>query len=243
MESESLPTDELAAVFARVSGLLLSAETVNNGLALVTALAKESFAGTAGAGITLLDQAGDRVTAAATDAVVERADALQYELGQGPCLTAWEQRAVVRVDDLDREERWPDWVRAVAGVGLRSVLSAPLLLDGKLLGAMKVYASGPGAYGEREEHLLTMFATQAAILLDNLRTSEDARRVSDDLRRALRGRDVVALAKGVVMARDGVDERAAFLVLADLARRRGTTLRRACEHLVRSAPGRPGRSR
>ncbi|MBB5957977.1 GAF domain-containing protein [Saccharothrix tamanrassetensis] len=239
MESELPLADELAAVFVRVSGLLLSTETVNTALTQITALAKETFPGTVGAGITLLDPDGNRVTAAATDAVVERADHLQYELGQGPCLAAWEERTVVRIDDLDRDGRWPDWVQAMTGVGLRSALSAPMVVGEEAMGAMKVYSPEAGVYGEREEHLLTMFASQAGILLANMRTREDARRVSDDLREAMRGRDVITLAKGVIMARDGADERTAFLTLADTARQRRETLRQASEHLVQSTIRRP----
>lgn len=99
IEPADEPTDELAAVFARVSAPLLPSGTVDTSLRLITSSAKETFTGAAGSGITLSGSNGDRVTAAATDVVVERADALQYELGQGPCLTAWEQRTVVRVDD------------------------------------------------------------------------------------------------------------------------------------------------
>ncbi|MFT7836795.1 GAF and ANTAR domain-containing protein [Saccharothrix sp. BKS2] len=234
MTSGRSPADELAAVFVRVSGLLLTTDTVNTALELLTSLARETFPASDGAGLTLLGPTGDRVSAAATDPRVEVADALQYELGQGPCLAAWDRRAVVRVDDVLRDDRWPEWGRAAAGVGVRSVLSAPMVAGSEGLGAMKVYASVPGAYGEREERLLTMFATQCAVMLANVRTAEDARRVSDRLKEVLRERDVIALGKGIVMARDGVDEQAAFLVLADEARRDRTTLRQAAERLVRS---------
>lgn len=240
MASDLPQVDELAAVFVRVSGLLLSAETVDTALALITSTAKEAFPHAVGAGVTLLGPNGERVTAAATDDLVKRIDALQYELGQGPCLTAWEQRTVVRIDDLRREERWPDWVRSVSDVDLRSTLSAPMTADGETLGAMKVYAAEAGVYGEREEHLVTMFAAQAAILLANMRTAEDARQVSDQLKEALRGRDVIALAKGIIMARDGGDERASFLMLTDIAQQGGKTLRQAAEHLVRSTLRGPG---
>jgi GAF domain-containing protein len=227
-------TDELAGVFARVSGLLLSTETVGTALKLITSLARQTVPGTAGAGITLLDPRGERVTAAATDAVVERADSLQYRLGRGPCLAAWEDRVVVRIDDLAADDRWPDWSGPTAALGLRSSLSAPLVAGSRSLGAMKVYARGPGAYGAREEHVLTLFASQAAVLLANARTAQDAERVSDRLRDGLREREVVTLAKGIIMARDGVDERAAFLALTDAARQQRTTLRQAAEQLTRS---------
>jgi hypothetical protein len=71
-QSADLPlADELGSIFARVSRLLLSREVVERALTLVTTLAKETFPETSGAGITLLDQDGRTVTAAATDALVE----------------------------------------------------------------------------------------------------------------------------------------------------------------------------
>jgi GAF domain-containing protein len=234
MVAERPLADEMGAVFARVSGLLLSEEVVDTGLTLLTTVAADMFAGTAGAGITLVDEHGNRLTAAATDPIVEHADRLQYELGQGPCLTAWEHRAVVRIDDTGQETRWPVWVREAAELGLRSALSAPLVAGAAPLGAMKLYGTGPGAYGERDEHRLTMFASEAAILLANMRTAHDAQRISDRLRDSIRARDVVTLAKGIIMARDGVDERAAFLTLADTAGQHGHTVRQEGERLARS---------
>ncbi|MEV6828223.1 GAF domain-containing protein [Amycolatopsis sp. NPDC051102] len=231
---EELTSGRLAAVFARMSGLLLSSEKVDTALRLVTALAVEMVPGTTGAGISLLDRHGERVTAAATDEVVERADALQYQLGYGPCLTAWADRMVVRVDDLAQDDRWPAWSRPAAELGLRSALSAPMVAGPKPLGALKVYAVPPHSYGEREEHLLTMFASQAAMLISNLRTTQDAERASAQVAEALRGREIVKLAKGIVMARDRVDERAALLTLAQLAGQERTTLRHTAERLAQS---------
>jgi GAF domain-containing protein len=196
MDTELPLADELAAVFASMSGLLLSTETVNTALELITALAKEAVPDTDGAGVTLLDERGDRVTAAATDPLVARADGLQYDLDEGPCLTAWERRALVRINDLTREDRWPRWAPATAATGMRAVLSAPLVAGDEALGALKVYSCRSGAYGGREEHLLTMFAAHAAVLLANVRSYEDARRTSAELRDSMRGRDVINVAKG-----------------------------------------------
>jgi GAF domain-containing protein len=226
--------DELGAVFARMSGVLLSRETVRTALSVITELAAETFPATAGSGITLMDERGARVTAAATDEVVERADALQYQLGEGPCLTAWQRRTVVRVDDMSREGRWPRWVPSAVELGLRCVLSAPLVAGADALGALKLYAARPFAYTQREEHLLAMFASQAAVLLANVRTARDAERVSDQLRDSMRARDVISLAKGIIMARDGVDERTAFVTLVDLAAQEGHPLRHAAERLAQS---------
>jgi GAF domain-containing protein len=225
MDTELPLADELAAVFARMSGLLLSTETVNTALELVTALAKEAVPNTDGAGITLLDEHGDRVTAAATDPLVSQVDGLQYEHGEGPCLEAWAGRILVRVDDLTREDRWPRWTSAAAATGVRAMVSAPLVAGDEALGALKVYSRHPGTYGGHDEHLLTMFASHAAVLLANVRSYEDARRVSDELRDLVRHRDLVNLAKGVLMAREGVDERTAFLLLTGITREQNKPLR------------------
>jgi GAF domain-containing protein len=214
--------------------LLLSPEKVDTALRLITALAVEMVPGTTGAGISLLNGQGEPMTAAATDDLVERADTLQYRLGDGPCLTAWEHRVVVRIDDLAEDKRWPSWSRPAAELGLRAALSAPLIAGSEPLGALKVYAVEPYAYGEREEQLLTMFATQAAMLVADMRTAHDAERVSAQVADRLRGRDVVKLAKGIIMARDGVDERAAFLTLAHLAEQHRSTLRHTAERLAQS---------
>ncbi|MEV7040707.1 GAF and ANTAR domain-containing protein [Amycolatopsis sp. NPDC051061] len=234
MGTEQPLLDELAGVFARMSGLLLSGETAGSVLRLVTTLAQETIPGSAGSGLSILDPAGKRTTTAATGDLVERADRIQYENGAGPCLTAWADRTTVRVDDLNQDRRWPDWSRRAYALGLRASLSAPLVAGDSALGAMKVYASRTGAYGSREESLLRMFATQAAVLVANVKSFEDARRVSSRLQASLRGRDLVNVAKGIVMARDHVDEHTAFLHLANTARQRRKELLETAEDLAKA---------
>ena len=57
--AQGLPlAEELSAVYARMSGLLLSEETVNTAVGLVTSLAQDCIPGTAGAGVTLIDEGG-----------------------------------------------------------------------------------------------------------------------------------------------------------------------------------------
>jgi len=227
-------SDELAGVFARMSGLLLSSETVGSVLRLVTKLAQDTIPDTAGAGVSMLDPDGSRVTTAATDDLVEQADRIQYEIGSGPCLVAWADRTVVRVDDLAHDTRWPHWARRAHELGLRTSLSAPLVAADAGLGALKVYGVRPGVYGAREESLLRMFATQAAILVANAKSYADARRVSVGLQAAMRRRDVVNIAKGVLMAQGHVDEQTAFLQLAKAAQEGNESLVEAAEHLVRA---------
>jgi GAF domain-containing protein len=232
---QGLPlADELAAVFARMSGLLMSEETTSTAVNLVTALATEAIPGAVGAGVTLVDDRGGKTTSGASDPVVEKADSMQYELDEGPCLSAWARRALVRVDEIGSDGRWPRWSRAVEPLGLRAALSAPLVAGDRSLGAIKVYAQQPGAFDRHAEHLLVMFAAQAAILLANVQSMESARRLSDGLKDALRSRDVIATAKGIVMAREGIGEELALAVLVASGQREHKTLRDTAHALAKS---------
>jgi len=237
--ARSLPlTDELSVVFARMSGLLLSRETTESLLPLTTSLASEVIAGAAAAGVTLTGPRGERVTEAATDPRVERADSLQYELDEGPCLTAWKTRSVVRVDDLTTEARWPRWAGVAAQSGWRAALSAPLVAGDACLGAMKVYADQAGVYDARSERLLTLFAAQVAVMVSNMQTYEASRRSSELLKTALRDRDLVSQAKGVIIGARGVNEDAAFALLVSTGRRLNRSVRDIARDIVDSAPKR-----
>jgi PAS domain S-box-containing protein len=74
---------------------------------------------------------------------------------------------------------------SVVSYSLRSILCVPLRVKGKIIGVM--YADNrikAGLFGERERDLLTTFANQAAVAIDNARLFErvsNARRLMDDI--------------------------------------------------------------
>lgn len=222
--SQNLPlTDELSAVFARMSGLLLSEETVETSLGLLSSLAQETVRGSSGAGVSILGERRRR-SAGSTDARVRQADSLQYELDEGPCLAATAGRVLVHIEDLDQDRRWPRWAEAVKPLGLRAAMSAPMVAGDGSLGAVKVYADQPGTFDARSEQLLTLFSAQAAILVANVQARDRAKRLSEGMRGAFRDRDAVSTAKGLLMARHSVDEDTAFAMLIARSGQDGTPL-------------------
>ena len=229
--------EELSALVAQLGGVLLSTETVASTVALVTRLARETIAGTVGAGVTLVDARSKRSTAA-SDALVEEADRLQYELDSGPCLTAWRDQTTIRIDDVHLDPRWPEWSAAAAALGIRSVLSVPLVAAGVAIGAMKVYAQQPGVYDARSAHLLSLFAQQAAILLTNSLTLADARETSAGIVAALANRDIIGQAKGVRIAQGGANQEAAFAMLVAASQRSNLKLHEVARQLVTSVTSR-----
>jgi GAF domain-containing protein len=226
-----VPSVELSAALNQMAGLVLSRETVDTALELVTSLAATATAGTLGAAVTLVDEHGKRSKAASNAAVAE-ADTLQYELDEGPCLTAWRTGEVVRIDDTTTDGRGPRWNEAAGRLGVRSVLSAPLLAGEESIGAMKVYCERPMNYGPHDEHVMRLLAAQAAILLANSQSLQEARRLSRQLTEALASRDAVAQATGVLMARGAASAQDAFATLAAAARRTGAPVLDVARALV-----------
>jgi transcriptional regulator with GAF, ATPase, and Fis domain len=204
------PAEELAGVFARMSGVLLSEATVATALSTVTSLAIDTIAGSSGSGISLLDSNGSRTTSAATDPLVEQLDDLQYQLDEGPCLSAWRDLTVLRSGGPDDERRWPSWLGRAHQLGMHAFISAPLINGASAIGAIKVYSTAVDAFDERDEDLLRRFAEQAAIFVGNVLTVRAAARLSDQLKETLKFRDLTAMARGILMARRRINADEAF---------------------------------
>jgi GAF domain-containing protein len=228
---------ELKDVLREMGAVVLAPESVETVVELVIKSAVAAIPSTTGAGVTLVDGRGYR-SVAASDALVEKADALQYKLDAGPCLTSWRDQVTVRIDDVSTETRWPQWCDAAGELGVRAMLSVPLVAGGTSLGAIKVYSGAVNAYEEHEEQLLTLFAQQAGILLLNTQTLADARKLSTDLTHALGNRDIIGQAKGVLLAQGAADEDAAFAMLVSASQRSQTKLHEVARQLIASVSGR-----
>lgn len=79
---------------------------------------------------------------------------------------------------------------------------------------------------------LGMFAPQAAVLVANMQSHEAATELSEGLKDALSSRELIATAKGILMARDGVDADSAFQLLVDASQRQHTKLRDVAQAIV-----------
>jgi GAF domain-containing protein len=233
---QKLPLDELSTVIARIQGLLLTEEQVDRAVQLLAQAIKDAVPGTMGAGVSLLDGRGRRTSSGSTDRVVTQADALQYELGSGPCLTAWAAEETVLVDDIRVDARWPDWSRAMAAMPVRSVVSAPMIAGRECIGALKVYAGLPGSYTADTARLLALFAAPAATLLAHIQASDVPHRISESLAASLHNRDLVNRACGILMERHGHAEELALRELMRRARKHNTTLRQVSAELIAGMP-------
>jgi GAF domain-containing protein len=164
-----------------------------------------------------LIQNGERTSVGATDAQVLKADTLQYTLGEGPCLSAWADIWPVIIADTMTDTRWRTWAAAAAETGVRSCLSVPLVRGSTSIGAMKVYSSSPDAFNDADQRLLTNLAKSAAALLGHVQASDTPQRISNAVKETLATRDIIGIARGILMERYDLDRDEALTRITTLS--------------------------
>jgi AmiR/NasT family two-component response regulator len=97
---------------------------------------------------------------------------------------------------------------------------------------MKVYADEPRTFDAAAEQRLALFSAQAAVLVANVRSYHQAKRLSEGMRQAVHDRDTISVAKGVLMARESVDEDIALRLLLARSERDGTTVAEAARSVI-----------
>ena len=82
----------------------------------------------------------------ATDQVSQLIEELQYTLGEGPCMDAYQQDQVVAEPDLADPvtRRWPNFTPPTLAAGVRAVFGFPLRTGTVRLGALNLYRNLPG---------------------------------------------------------------------------------------------------
>ncbi|MEG9249987.1 GAF and ANTAR domain-containing protein [Arthrobacter sp. Soc17.1.1.1] len=215
---------ELLAVFGRTNGYLLTEQTAHDAVDSLAEIARDIIDAATGAGVSIIDTDGTRVSVGATNPDVLEADNLQYEYGQGPCMSAWSTGQPVYIADTTTDDRFTDWTSAVTELGIRSCLSVPLLNKPAGLGAMKVYSDTIDAFTNEDRRLLINLARSAATLLGHIQATDTPQRISDDVKASLAERDTIGIARGILMERFDLDRQAAMSHLIDLATDTNTTI-------------------
>jgi len=98
--------------------------------------------------------------------------------GQGVAGQALETGLVVNVADTRSD---PRFVRAETGREFRSLLVAPLIVEGEGIGTLSVDSEMPGAFSPADEKLINLLALQAAIAIQNAQLFADLKQTQAQL--------------------------------------------------------------
>jgi diguanylate cyclase (GGDEF)-like protein len=127
------------------------------------------------AGVTIISPGADPRYVAASDESALIYERLQTELGEGPCLAAYETGEAVAVPDLRAEPRFPQFTARALAAGLAAVFTFPLRNAKEQLGALDLYRDTPGPLGARAMAAAQTLADVAAAYLLNAQARADLR--------------------------------------------------------------------
>ena len=235
--------DDLSAALRGMSTMLTGPGNLEETLTHVAEFAVQAIPGADGAGLTLLAEGQRRQTIVASAEFVRQVDDIQYGIEEGPCITAVDQRVTVTSGSLGGDAQWPHFGPRVGRLGVHSVLSLPLLVPGRVVGAMNVYAHDKDAFSTEAVRLGELFARPAAVSVVNAQLIADSQRLIGQLSEALSSRATIDQALGLMMGLYGDTAEEAFARLTAISRRSGRKLRVVAQELlddgVRRARARP----
>lgn len=177
------------------------------------------------AGVTVI-KSGVLSTPAASDDVVRRGDAWQYEFGEGPCVDTVHDQHTVIAQDLSADRRWPRWRPTVMEkLGINAMMSMLLYTDSDHYGALNLYADDAHAWDHRQIAVAQSLAGHLAVAVAD--ATEIANRG-----RAMVSRTLIGQAEGILMERLDLDAEAAFAYLRRVSQNQNRKLVHVAEQIV-----------
>lgn len=199
-------------------------DVVDGALRLVVALAQATVAGADGVSVSLRRH-GRLATVASSDQTIAAMDANQYDTGEGPCVDASVAGHWFHTEALEAETRWPAFIPRAQALGINAILSTPLFATDRPVGALNMYSRTAAAFTPEEQQLASVFASEASRILTTAGVDVPEEELASRFHEALRSREVIAQAQGVIMERDGVSEDDAYSALRTFSMRTSVPLK------------------
>lgn len=230
-QPSAAPTTPTERLMAALSGVLGSMEELSGYLDTLVYAVCDNVDHCDAVGVTLVVEDRPRTAAYSTARTLE-IDAVQYAVGDGPCLDAYRNRRENLVDMPTAHERWPMFTSAVDTAEVQALLAVPLLSGNRCFGALNLYGKSRHAFDGADLALVRMAASRAADAVGSVLELEGAREVAAQMEQAMASRAVIEQAKGVLMGRHAIDETQAFDVLRRQSQNRNIKLRTLAAEVV-----------
>jgi GAF domain-containing protein len=188
-----------------------------------------------GAGLMLADAEHHLRNVAVSDERMGRLEELQVRHHEGPCIAAFDSKALIAAQDLADERRWPTFSDAAVAQGIRAVLASPLPYNQDAVGVVAVLSEDRRPWAAEAELALLAFTDLAALLIASMMIGQQHSELAAQLQSALNSRAVIEQAKGVLIGQQGLSAHAAYEQLRAQARAERRKLVAVSADLVRSA--------
>jgi GAF domain-containing protein len=161
-------------------------------------------------------------------------DELQLAFGDGPCLSAMRTGTTMHVADVSTEDRWPEYIRAVASQEVGSILGVPLPLEGDSSAALNIYSSQAHGFSAEDIARAELFGEQSAKTLKLELRLARLQNAKDDLESAMKSRTAIDVAVGAVMAQNRCSQKEAMNILVRASSSRNMKLRDVAAGVIES---------
>jgi hypothetical protein len=212
---------ELAEALTVAARQLHDTVTPHGTLRTAVRLAVHLLPGAEHAGISVTERGGHRRTVAWTDEVVRTADGPHPGRQQPPYWDQLWHASVVHLEDSEDD----DADAVLAGLGLRSALALRLRADRRRLTVLTAYARKPRAFDEAATRIGRLFTAHVSLALNSVT-------VREQLTEAMRTRDLIGQATGILMERLDIDATEAFDSLVRASQRENVKLRDIARRVV-----------
>lgn len=125
----------------------------------------------------------------------------------------------------EKKYKYPELARKT---GLTSVLSSPMLSQGKVIGTVNIYTKTSRTFTEDELGFIKVVAGQAAIAISNARLMNETL----EMKRTLEARKLIERAKGILQYKHHLTEEEAYLRLRNESRRLRRPMRDLAEAVI-----------
>lgn len=125
----------------------------------------------------------------------------------------------------DKRYRYPELARKS---GLSSLLSAPLIAQGRVIGSINIYTSDERVFSDVETGFVKVVAGQAAIAIQNARLMAETL----EMKRTLENRKLIDRAKGILQYKHHFTEEEAYLRLRNQSRKLRRSMRDLAEAVI-----------
>lgn len=221
---------DIESTFSEVAVALFAPGTVEGTLQRIVELAVVAVDGCESAGVLAAEDGGPPATVAASSSLAVTLDQMQIAADGGPCLDAARSGSTVYVEDLVGDPRWPRFAGSAVDAGVRSVLAYALVTGRR--GALNLYASSPDAFGPDARAQALLFATLARLALGSARERALDEERAVNLTEALRTRELIGQAQGILIERERITGEQAFEVLRRASQHLNVKLREVAAALV-----------
>jgi diguanylate cyclase (GGDEF)-like protein len=118
-----------------------------------------------------------------SDEALQVVEAIRTRQDSSPSLIAVREKRPVAISDFSTDTVYAPWLQTALKRGYRSFLAIPLIAQDRALGCMNLYLTERHDFDADEIQLLSTFASQAAISIENARLFEETRQlaITDEL--------------------------------------------------------------